>query len=69
MPKAPRIYPDPPPYVPRDERLAAGPSKWREIACRSCGKWTAHRNDRWWHSHEGTLACLDPETLAPYPET
>lgn len=52
------------PHVPRGERQ--GPSASREIACRSCGRWTVFGEaGPWRHVHDGTLACVDPETLRP----
>lgn len=54
------------PFRPRAERT--GPSPSREIACRSCGRWTtADRPDRRFrHTADASLACVDPATLRPY---
>jgi hypothetical protein len=40
----------------------------REIMCRRCAGWMTHGEDlRWNHVADGSLACVDPETLLPYP--
>lgn len=53
----------------------------REIMCRRCGGWMHWRqlpgtpepehygqHGRWYHTAEGTLACVDPTTCGPYAE-
>jgi hypothetical protein len=53
----------------------------REIMCRRCGRWmtwhllpgapepeTYGAGGRWWHTDDKTQACVDPDTLAPYPD-
>lgn len=68
MPRRPVDIETLPPFVPRAER-AGRPSKWREIMCRRCARWMTHRDcGHWHHDDDDTLACLDPASLAPYPD-
>lgn len=61
-----RTFEPPPPYVPYAERKGK-PSRFRDIACRACALPTRLGADgRWYHDDE-SVACLDPETLTPYP--
>lgn len=62
----PSAFPAPPPFVPRSEREGRI-SPWRDIACRSCGRWMNHATGAWVHVHDGTPACVDP-TLPDLPE-
>jgi len=63
-----RSYPDPIPYRPRSEDDGTRPSL-REIMCRSCAGWMDQGEDmRWRHQRDGSLACVDPETMLPYPD-
>lgn len=54
------------PFVPREERKGR---ITRETLCRGCCTWTDynHETERWEH-RDGTDACLDPNTMAPYEE-
>lgn len=51
------------PHRPKAERVGRV-SPRREIACRSCGRWTTHETGVWRHD-DGTVACVDPATLEP----
>lgn len=56
------------PHVPRADR-AGRISPTRDIACRRCGRWMRYGEaGPWRHNDDGTLACVDPLTLDPYPE-
>lgn len=62
------------PYRGREERRA-NPRATRDIPCRRCAKRTKFDREflndpdgRWRHEEDGTLACVDPKTLQPYPE-
>ena len=50
----------PPPFLPRAQR-AGRISPWREIACRSCGRWISHASGAWLHVHDASPACSDPD--------
>lgn len=59
------------PFIPRAKRIGRI-SPHREIMCRRCGRWMlptvpeSPRPARYYHTDDGTLACVDPRTLTPY---
>lgn len=51
------------PFVPSSERTGRAS---RDIACRRCAKRTDRHDDGRWYHEDGTVACVDPESLKPY---
>lgn len=45
-------------------RLAVTEPALREVLCRRCGSWMTQQPDMtWWHTHDDTICCIDPDTL------
>lgn len=59
------------PFTPEFYRQGR-PLPKRTLGCRACNKDMTCQEDgdgRWYHDHDGSLACVDPETLRPYGES